>query len=113
MQEQETDEGIVMSETKGNAEHIASPWVYAAVYLALLAGVGLTIAAAYQNLGILNPILVLAIAFAQAALVVLFSMHLKWSTKLNKLSVGACFFIYGFLISMVLLEYTSRAWGRW
>lgn len=102
-----------MSGSNENSEHIPSLWVYTAVYLALLAGVGFTIAASYLNLGILNPILVLTIAFAQAALVVLFSMHLKWSTKLNKLSVGACFFIYAFLITMVLLEYSSRAWGSW
>ncbi|MGA2277388.1 MAG: cytochrome C oxidase subunit IV family protein [Terracidiphilus sp.] len=102
-----------MSEGYGQAEEIVSPWVYAAVYLALLAGVGLTIAASYLKLGILNPILVLTIAFAQATLVALYSMHLKWSTKLNMLSVGACIFIYLFLIAMVLLDYISRAWGSW
>jgi cytochrome c oxidase subunit 4 len=55
----------------------------------------------------------LTIAFAQATLVALYSMHLKWSTKLNMLSVGACIFIYLFLIAMVLLDYISRAWGSW
>jgi len=102
-----------MSEPREQAEHIVSPWIYAAVYLALLAGVAATIAASRMNLGILNPILALSIAFAQAALVTVYSMHLKWSTKLNKLSVGACAFIYCFLIAMVLLDYTSRAWGQW
>jgi cytochrome c oxidase subunit 4 len=102
-----------MSEPRDQAEHIVSPWLYVAVYLALLAGVGATIAASRLSLGILNPILALGIAFAQATLVALYSMHLKWSAKLNKLSVGACLFIYFFLIGMVLLDYTSRAWGSW
>jgi cytochrome c oxidase subunit 4 len=102
-----------MSEQQEHAEHIVSPVVCAVVYVALLAGVGLTIAASYANLGILNPIIVLAIAFTQATLVALFSMHLKWSAKLTQLSIGACFFILATLVSLVLLDNVSRAWGSW
>jgi len=102
-----------MSNQQDHAQTIVSPFIYVAVYLALLLGVALTIAASYVNLGIMNPILVLGIAFAQTALIVFFSMHLKWSTQLNKLSIVSCLFMLAFLIAMVLLDYTSRAWGSW
>jgi len=102
-----------MSKQQEHANHIVSPMVYAAVWLALLLGVALTIAASYVNLGILNPMLVLGIAFVQTALVVFFSMHLRGSNRLNKLSIIACGFVFVLLVAMVLLDYTSRAWGSW
>ena len=92
-------------------EHIVSPWIYFGVYLALLAGVGLTILASQSNLGIWNPILTLSIAFAQATLVALYSMHLKYSSKLTKLCVFSCLFTLGILFTMSLMDLFSRAWG--
>jgi cytochrome c oxidase subunit 4 len=102
-----------MSEQHERAHRIVTPMAYLAVYLGTLAGLGLTILAAYRNLGVFNPIVVLAIAFAQAAMVALFTMHLKNSTKLNKLSVGASLFVLAILVGLVLVDYVSRAWGSW
>ncbi len=102
-----------MSEPNHNERHITSPTVYFAVYVALLAGVGLTILASYHNLGIFNPILALAISIAQAGLVVLFTMHLKDSSKATVLSVGCALFILMILFGMVFMDYYSRAWGSW
>ena len=102
-----------MSEHSEHVQSTSSPLVYVGVYLALLAGVGLTIAASHLNLGVFNVIVVLAIAFTQAGLVVLYSMHLKRGSLLNKLSVGACFFVLLILVGMVLLDCVSRAWGSW
>ena len=50
---------------------------------------------------------------AKAMLVVLFFMHVKYSTKLTKLTVICGIFIFLALISMTLADYMSRAWGRW
>jgi cytochrome c oxidase subunit IV len=55
----------------------------------------------------------LAIAVIKAVLVVLFFMHVKYSTKLTKLTVCAGLFTFIALISMTLSDYISRAWGRW
>ncbi len=60
-----------------------------------------------------NPVIALAIATAKATLVVLFFMHVKYSTKLTKLTVGAAIFMFLTLISMTLADYISRAWGSW
>jgi cytochrome c oxidase subunit 4 len=105
-----------MSEQYEQAEqthHIVSPKVYVVILLALLVGTGLTVWASFLELGIWNPIVALAIATGKALLVVLFFMHVKYSTKLTKLTVGAALFMFLALISMTLADYMSRAWGRW
>lgn len=102
-----------MSDHNEAVHTAASPLAYFGVYLALLAGLGLTILASRINLGNYNVVVVLAIAFAQATLVAMYSMHLKRGSVLNKLSVGACLFVLMILVGMVLLETVSRAWGSW
>jgi cytochrome c oxidase subunit 4 len=67
----------------------------------------------YVDLGIWNPIIALAIATTKAMLVVLFFMHVKYSTRLTKLTVAAGIFLFLVLISMTMADYISRAWGRW
>jgi cytochrome c oxidase subunit IV len=93
--------------------HIVSPMVYLTIVVILLIGTGLTVGASYLELGIFNPIVAIAIAVVKATLVVLFFMHVKYSTKLTKLTVGAGIFTFITLISMTLADYISRAWGRW
>jgi cytochrome c oxidase subunit 4 len=94
-------------------QHIVSPVVYVVIFFALLLGTALTIWASYVDLGVWNPIIALAIACTKATLVVLFFMHVKYSSRLTKLSVGAGIFTFLTLISMTLADYISRAWGRW
>ena len=55
----------------------------------------------------------LAIASTKMVLVVLFFMHVKYSTKLTKLTVVAGLFVFMALIGMTMSDYVSRAWGRW
>ena len=87
--------------------------VYVAILLALLVGTALTVWASFLELGPWNPIIALAIATAKATLVVLFFMHVKYSTKLTKLTVVAGIFTFLILVSMTLADYISRAWGSW
>lgn len=102
-----------MSEHKEHEHHIVSPKVYLAILCALLAGTALTVWASYIDMGVFNPIIALAIACAKATLVVLFFMHVKYSTKLTKLTVFCGFFVFMVLIGMTLTDYITRAWGRW
>ena len=55
----------------------------------------------------------LAIACTKATLVVLFFMHVKYSSKLMKLTVGAGVFTFLILVGMSLSDYFTRAWGQW
>jgi len=93
--------------------HIVGPAVYVTILFALLVGTGLTVWASFLELGPWNPVIALAIATSKATLVVLFFMHVKYSTKLTKLTVGAAIFMFLVLISMTLSDYISRAWGSW
>jgi cytochrome c oxidase subunit 4 len=102
-----------MGEQKEHAHHIVSPKVYVIILILLLLGTAATVGASFVDLGVWNPIIALAIATTKATLVVLFFMHVKYSTKLTKLTVGAGIFMFLALISMTLADYISRAWGRW
>ena len=93
--------------------HIVSPKIYVAIFLALLVLTTATVAASFIEMGIFNPIVALAIAVVKAVLVVLFFMHVKYSTRLTKLTVGAGIFTFLVLISLTLSDYFTRAWGRW
>jgi len=112
-----------MSEQNEHAHHIVSPAVYAGILLALLVGTAVTVWASYIDLGewiplpglviAWNPIVALAIACTKATLVVLFFMHVKYSTKLTMLTVFSGVFMFLVLVGMTLADYISRAWGRW
>jgi cytochrome c oxidase subunit 4 len=93
--------------------HIVSPLEYSFVFGALLVGTGLTVGAAYLELGVLNPIVALGIACAKAVIVILFFMHVKYQSKLIKMTVGAGFFTFLVLVMMSMCDYVSRAWGLW
>jgi cytochrome c oxidase subunit 4 len=93
--------------------HIVGPKTYAIIFITLLTFTGITVGAAFVNLGILNPIVALAIASTKAVIVILFFMHVFYQTKLIKLTVAAGFFTFLVLITMTLSDYMSRAWGLW
>lgn len=93
--------------------HVVSPKLYLGILCALLVLTGTTVAASYVEMGLFNPIVALFIAMIKMILVVLFFMHVKYSTKLTKLTVGAGVFTFLILVGMTLSDYMTRAWGRW
>jgi cytochrome c oxidase subunit 4 len=93
--------------------HIVGPKVYGLILLALLALTALTTGIAFVNLGVFSPVIALGIAVIKATLVILFFMHVKYSSRLVKLTVAAGFFTFLILVFMSLLDYVSRAWGQW
>ncbi len=93
--------------------HIVTPVQYCMVFGALLVGTLITVVAADIDLGIMNPVVALAIACTKAVIVILFFMHVKYQSNLVKMTVGAGFFTFIVLITMTLTDYMSRAWGLW
>ena len=93
--------------------HIVTPLQYCFVFGALLLGTLITGVAADFDMGILNPVIALAIACTKAVIVILFFMHVKYQSKLIKMTVGAGFFTFLVLTMMTLTDYISRAWGLW
>ncbi|MGB8261433.1 MAG: cytochrome C oxidase subunit IV family protein [Terracidiphilus sp.] len=102
-----------MSEHNENTHHIVSPMVYVVILLALLVGTGLTVWASFWEMGVWNPIVALAIATTKMMLVVLYFMHVKYSSKLTKLTIFSGVFMFLTLVGMTLADYISRAWGQW
>ena len=85
--------------------------VYFIVFAALLALTGLTTAIAFVDLGRSGNIAVaLTIAFVKAVLVMLYFMHLRYSSQLTKLFAGAGVFWLGIMIVLTLSDYISRGW---
>jgi cytochrome c oxidase subunit IV len=93
--------------------HIVTPIQYCMVFGTLLVGTALTVIAADIDLGVLNPVIALAIACFKACVVILFFMHVKYQSRLIKMTVGAGFFTFLILVGMTLSDYVSRAWGLW
>ncbi|MFL6537606.1 MAG: cytochrome C oxidase subunit IV family protein [Chthoniobacterales bacterium] len=78
--------------------------------VALLAFLGLTICAAYINLGPLNTIVAMSISAAKAALIILFFMHMRYGKPVMWLFVGAGFFWLGIMLVLAMSDYLSRGW---
>ena len=83
------------------------------VFLALIVGTIITWQVALIDLGRFNIVVALAIAVCKASLVVLFFMHVKYSSRLTQLTEGAGLFTFVVLVGMTLADYFTRAWGRW
>jgi cytochrome c oxidase subunit 4 len=82
--------------------------VYYLVFLALVIGTVLTWRVAFIDLGPLNPVIALTIACTKATLVILFFMHVRYSSKLTMLTVAAGFFWLMILITLSLSDYLTR-----
>ena len=89
-------------------EHIVSPGIYAVIIISLLTLTGLTVGAAYVNLGRFNIVVALAIATLKATLVVLIFMHAKYVPERTKLVIVAGIFWLLLLLLMTLSDYASR-----
>jgi cytochrome c oxidase subunit 4 len=93
--------------------HIVGPKTYLSILVALLVLTAITTSAAFINMGVFSPIVALGIACLKAVLVILFFMHIRYSSKVMMLTVGAGFFTFLVLITMTLSDYISRNWGLW
>jgi cytochrome c oxidase subunit IV len=93
--------------------HIVGPKTYGLILLALLVLTAITTSAAFINMGVFSPIVALGIACLKAVLVILFFMHIRYSSRVMMLTVGAGFFTFLVLITMTLSDYISRNWGLW
>jgi len=84
------------------------PRVYVLVWLALLGLLSVTVAVAFLPLGWANTPLNLAISVTQAALVMLFSMHLRAAHPLIKIIAVIGFFGIAILIVLSLFDVLTR-----
>ena len=93
-----------------SAGHIAPKSMYYAVFGALIVGTVLTVAAAKVDLGPLNNVVMLLIACTKATLVILFFMHVRWSSRLTWVVAASGFFWLLILFGITLSDYLTRPW---
>src|SRR5437867_2503590 len=89
-------------------EHIVPRKVYILIFLALLVLTAITIVVSFFDLGRMNAIVALTIAVVKATLVILYFMHLRYSSRLTQVVVaaGVCWWIL--MIALTLCAYLTR-----
>ena len=92
------------------ASHILPKRVYYTIFAILLLCTYLTVQAAFLDLGAMNTVVALGIATFKATIVILFFMHVKYSTKLTWAVVIGSIFWLGILLALTMTDYLTRVW---
>lgn len=95
--------------------HIVSLGLYLMVFGVLVVGTILTFFTAQIDLDWLfpgaNTLLALLIAFTKMAFVILFFMHVRWSSRLIWLTALAGFFWLAIMFAFTMQDYLTRSSG--
>ena len=91
-------------------DHVTPLGVYLGIFATLMVLTVITVAVAWVDLGSLNIIVALAVAVFKANLVVLYFMHLKYSSKLTWIVVGSGVFWLLILLGLIMADYGTRGW---
>jgi cytochrome c oxidase subunit 4 len=91
-------------------QHVIPIGVYVGIWAILMLLTGLTVFVSFLELHDWNIVLALLIATIKGTLVVLFFMHLFYSSKLTKVTVIAALFFLFLLLSLSMTDYLTRGW---
>jgi len=92
------------------SEHIVSKKMYFVIFGALMVLTIITVVAANIDLGSekLNTVVALAIAVTKALLVILFFMHVRYSSRLTWVVVAGGFLWLFIMVGLTMSDYLSR-----
>src|SRR5262245_58348319 len=90
------------------SQHIVGIRTYVTIYFLLLLFTGITVAAAFTDLGRMNVVVMLLIAAVKATLVVLWFMHVRFESRLVHLVAAAGFAWLGIMIAFTMSDYLTR-----
>ena len=93
-----------------SAGHVAPKSMYYLVFAALIVGTLATYGVALIDLGPFNNVVMLAIACTKASLVILFFMHVRWSSRLTWVVAMSGFFWLLILFGVGMTDYLTRGW---
>jgi cytochrome c oxidase subunit IV len=91
-------------------EHHVPLRTYLSVFFALMVFTVVTVAVAFFDLGNANVLVALVVAVVKATLVVLFFMHVKYSSRMVQLVVIAALAWLMILFGITLSDYLTRGW---
>jgi cytochrome c oxidase subunit 4 len=88
--------------------HVIPQKIYYLVFVTLLCLTLITVDVAFYNFGFLNIYLAMAIATLKALMVVLYFMHVRYSSRLTWIFVGAGVFWLLILFILTFADYITR-----
>ncbi len=89
-------------------ERIVPIKTYAIVLVSLLALTATTLTVSFVDMGKMNAVVAVAIAFVKASLVAMVFMHLRYSRRLMWVVAAAGLFWLGILIALTMSDYLTR-----
>ena len=93
------------------SEHIVPVRIYVTIFLVLLVGTALTVGAAFVDFPWkFNTIIALTIAVTKATFVVLYFMHVRYSSRLVWVIVASALFWMALLFALTFSDYGTRGW---
>jgi cytochrome c oxidase subunit 4 len=93
------------------SEHIVPVRIYITIFLVLLVGTALTVAAAFVDFPWrLNTVVALTIATIKATFVVLYFMHVRYSSRLIWVILAAALFWMAIMFAFTFSDYLTRDW---
>ncbi len=84
--------------------------VYLLIFAALMVLTATTVWVAFIDLGVMNDVVAMAIACTKATLVILYFMHVRYSSKLTWAFVAAGFVFLLILLAFILSDVMTRDW---
>ncbi len=90
------------------SEHVVPVRIYFTIFAVLLVFTAVTVIVSGIDLGRMNTVVALTIAVTKAVLVLLYFMHLRYSTRLTWLVVSAGFAWLGLLILFTMTDVLTR-----
>jgi cytochrome c oxidase subunit 4 len=90
--------------------HVVPKKIYFAVFFALIVLTWVTTGVSTLDLGRWNIFVALAIAVCKASLVILFFMHVRYSTRLTKMIVMCAIFWLSLLLFITMSDIWTRNW---
>jgi len=90
---------------------VVSKNVYYAIFATLVVLTGVTTMVAFFDLGVFNPVVAMSIAVFKASLVVLYFMHMRYSSRMAMIIGGASIFWLGILLVLIMSDYAVRGAG--
>jgi cytochrome c oxidase subunit 4 len=90
--------------------HVLPKSIYYGIFSALMVLTAATVGVAFVNLGSFNFPVAIGIAITKATLVVLFFMHVKYSSRLTKMVVAVAIFFLLIMLGLTMTDYLTRDW---
>lgn len=92
------------------SQHIVPMRVYFVIFFSLLILTAVTVWVAFFDLGAVNDAVALGIATTKAMLVILYFMHVRYSSKLTWIFAATGFLFLFILLAFTLSDVLTRDW---